>query len=514
MSQPRRILRSLAAATLAALLPASSARAGWTAGFVAVPELSEHAPSAAPIGNSRSDELRLFAVTRALVSSQPGLAERRFKRVVGQPLQGWASWIHRGKPAGAPDPAQWRRFLPVTSMHPYLGKDVFGLFDFPDGSATEKIGIAHLSSTTTGNPPYATIFGWAPTQNPPGGISPELFNPQTIASTVSEFDVFGTNSDDGRPSIAGRTELLRLHAHQTGGAWSYGHAENLGQPSIAKVRANVALGPNSTASAPLGVPSAPRHFVFVKAAVADHDRVTFAMGNATGGMFTWGIDLGSPTMERIVDGPLAVVWSGSACTFGCPVFSRIGIWVTTFNRKTDRFELHERHFDAYTNTMSDPMQPGQWSPWQSFGGPPGLDSHTKFRMTSGLVWYEGSTQKINLFGYTDSDPDSSLPERLVDFFWDGGAWRWGSAPSTPPSGAGFRTMSSTVLQSPLVPPRTYVRLSVFGRTSGTADPGATDVGHIWERYYVIENGVHTGWAWKDLSYECVRDGQPPFCTGR
>ena len=64
MSKPRPIVRQLAAATLAALLPVSSARASWTAQYVAVPELSEHAPGAAPIGKSDSDELRLFAVTK------------------------------------------------------------------------------------------------------------------------------------------------------------------------------------------------------------------------------------------------------------------------------------------------------------------------------------------------------------------------------------------------------------------------------------------------------------------
>ena len=513
MKRPRSTFRQLAAATLAALLPVSSAYAGWTATYVARADISEHAPGAAPIGASDSDELRLFAVTRAYLAFQSGLGERRFKRVAGHPEQGWASWIHRGRPAGAAEPAQWRRFLPVTSVHPYIGRDVFGFFDFPDTAGDEKVAIAHLAPPSTGSQPYASVFSWGPAQNPPAAVAPDLFNPQTIASTVSDFDVFGTNSEDGRPSGFGRTELLRLHAHAGATGWTFGPAQTLGQPKLAGTTVNVSLGPNAAVTAPMGLPSTPRAFVFVKGALADHDRVTFATGNASGGTFSWGIDLGSPTMERIVDGPLAVVWSGTVCAVTCTGFARIGIWVTTFNRNTDRFELFERHFDAYTTTSSDPNNTAQWTAWQSFGSPPGLDARTKFRMTSGLVWYLGSTQRINLFGYTDSD-GSGLPERLVEFYWDGGAWRWGSAPTTPPSGAGFRTMSSTVLQSPLAPPRTYVRLSVFGRTGGTADPGATDVGHIWERYYVIEDGVHTGWAWNDLSYECVQDGQPPFCIGR
>lgn len=512
MRQQHSTVRQLAAATLAALLPVSSVHASWTTRYIAVPELSEHAPGAAPIGKSDSDELRLFAVTHAYLTSQKGLAERRFKRVSGRPDLGWATWIHRGKPAGATDPAQWRRFLPVTSLHPYLGTDVFGLFDFPDASGAEKIGIAHLTPPATGNPPYASVFRWDATQNPPGGISPELFNPRAIASIPSEFDAFGTNSDDGRPSAVGRTELLRLHAHWNAGSWSYSPAQNLGRPSLAQGQANVALGPNSTATAPLGALATVRNLVFVKAALADHDRVTFAWGDATGGAFAWGIDLGNPTAERIVDGPLAVKWGGSFCAATCTTFSRIGIWITTFNRKTSRFELHERHFDAYQAASSDPTQIAQWSPWQSFGTPTGLDPRTPFRMTSGLVWFDGPTQRINLFGYADAD--SSGPERLVDFYWDGGGWHWGSVLTTPPTGAGFRTMSSTVLQSPSTPPRNYVRLSVFGRTGGTADPDGTSVGHIWERYYVIENGVHTGWSWNDLSYECVQDGLPPICVGR
>lgn len=512
MNTLRSLARPLGATLLAALLSGSPADAGWTTRYVAAPELSEHAPGAAPIGASNSDELRLFAVTRAFPASLDGLGERRFKRVVGRPDQGWASWIHRGRPAGAADPDQWRRFLPVTSVHPTIGRDVFGFLDFPDSAGDEKVAIAHLAPPSTGMPPFASVFSWGPAQNPPAAVSPDLFNPQTIASTVSDFDVFGTNSDDGRPSTVGRTELLRLHAHAGPTGWTFGPAQNVGRPSLMGNQANVSLGPNSAVTAPMGLPSAPRTFVFVKAALPDHDRVTFATGDATGSPLSWGIDLGAPAAERIVDGPLAVVWSGTVCAVTCTGFARIGVWVTTFNRNADRFELWERHFDAYTNTTSDPNRIAQWTAWQSFGSPPGVNGRTKFRMTSGLVWYQGSTQRINLFGYTDSD--SSGPERLLDFYWDGGSWLWGAAPTTPPGGAGFRTVSSTVLQSPIVPPRTYVRLSVFGRTGGTADPGATGVGHVWERYYVIENGVHTGWAWNDLSYECVQDGQLPWCLGR
>lgn len=498
MRQTHSLLPLLAA--LGSLLGPAAAVAQTTASNFAVPNISEHSPGAAAIRRSNSNELRLFAVSRQ------GLSERHFLRVPGSPDAGWFAWEHQGKPdATASDPAQWRRFLAMTSGWGGTGLDVFGFFDFPENSGDEKIGIAHLSTRSTGGPPYALDFWWEGVQRPPGGIFPELFNPRAVAvsDTSSELDVFGTNSDDGRPSAFGTTPLLRLHGHQSAPAtWSFS-AQNLGQPRINGASANVSLGPQSTATAVLGRPPAPpatTHFVFVKASLPTEDRVTFATGDLVGGAFTWGIDLGLPRVGQMVDAPLVVSYDLNGC-YGCVGFRRITVWVTMFDRDAGRHSLWERHFDARTNVPSDPRQMAQWSPWQTFGSPAGLDSRTPFRLTSGLVWFQGSTLRINMFGYTDSD--GAGPERIVEFYWSGGGWFWG-APSlrTPPSGAGVRTMSATVLQS-AISNSTYTRLSVFARTGGTGNPGATDVGHVWELYDVIENGRDSGWRWLDLSYECA-----------
>lgn len=491
---------ALAAAALGALFTLSPAAADWSAANIAVPEISEHAPGAAAIRRSNSDELRLFAITRR------GLSERHFVRKPGQPSQGWFDWRHDGKPAGMPaDPAQWRRFLPVTSGWASLGTDVFTFFDFPDTSGAEKIGIGHLTSRPA-SPPFALDFQWQP-ENPMFGVFPELFNPQTVASDngFNGMDVFGTNSDDGRPG--GTTSLLRLHGGPTPMGTTFS-PQNIGRPMINGASASVALGPQATATAILGQrvgPPVVRHMVFVKAHLAAEDHVTFAIGDTTGGPFTWGIDLGAPKVGFLVDSPLAVSYSWTECS-DCRPIKRVTVWVTTFDRTADRHTLWERHFDARDNRPSDPGQIAEWSPWQTFGSPAGLASRTPFRLTSGLVWYQNSALRINMFGYTDGDTDG--PERIVEFYWDPNGWHWGS-PSlrTPPSGAGVRTMSATVLQSPQSAP-TYTRLSVFARTGGTADPVATDVGHIWELYYVIENGVGSGWKWNDLSFECVSNPFP------
>ncbi|MCM3878463.1 MAG: hypothetical protein NEA02_18845 [Thermoanaerobaculia bacterium] len=499
MRQTHSLLSLLAA--LASLLGPAASAGQTTADNFAIPDISEHSPAAAAIRRSNSNELRLFAV------SKQGLSERHFLRVPGKPDDGWFSWKHEGKPDPmAQDPAKWCRFLPMTSGWGSAGPDVFGFFGFPGVSGDEKIGIAHLTSRNIASPPYALDFQWEAAQNPPGGIFPELFNPRTVVSndTSLEFDVFGTNSDDGRPSAHGNTPLLRLHGHKSGPAtWSF-TAQNLGQPRINGSSANVSLGPQSTATAILGQsvgPAVVRHFVVAKASLPAEDRVTFATGDLVGGPFTWGIDLGLPRVGQMVDAPLVVAYDWKDCSSCQANFKRITVWITMFDRDAARHTLWERHFDAKANVPSDPRQIAQWSPWQTFGSPAGLDPRTPFRLTSGLVWFQGSTMRINMFGYTDGD--AAGPERIVEFYWPGNAWFWGN-PSlrTPPSGAGVRTLSASVLQS-AVPNPAYTRLSVFARTGGTSNPGTTDVGHVWELYDVIENGKDSGWRWLDLSFECV-----------
>ncbi|MEO8585267.1 MAG: hypothetical protein ABI584_03840 [Acidobacteriota bacterium] len=495
-------------AGLASLLGPAAAIAQTTADNFAIPDISEHSPGAAAIRRSNSNELRLFAV------SKQGLSERHFLRVPGAPDAGWFAWKHQGKPvATASDPAQWRRFMPMTAEWGSQGPDAFGFFDYPQVSGGEKLGIGHLSSRNIASPPYATDFQWETAQNPPGGIAPELFNPRTVVSndTSLELDVFGTNSDDGRPSAHGVTPLLRLHGHKSAPAtWSF-TPQNLGQPKINGVAANVSLGPQSTATALLGQsigPAVARHFVVVKASLPAEDHVTFATGDLVGGPFTWGIDLGLPRVGQMVDAPLVVAYEWKDCPSCYGTYKRITVWVVMYDRSADRHILSERHFDAKANAPSDPGQIAQWSPWQSFGSPAGLDGRTPFRLTSGLLWFQGSTLRINMFGYTDGD--AAGPERIVEFYWSGNGWYWGS-PSlrTPPSGAGVRTLSATVLQSALPNP-IYTRLSVFARTGGTSNPGATDVGHVWELYDVIENGKDSGWKWLDLSFECIWGD--PGCT--
>jgi hypothetical protein len=120
---------------------------------------------------------------------------------------------------------------------------------------------------------------------------------------------------------------------------------------------------------------------------------------------------------------------------------------------------------------------GDWGDWRSWGSPPGAGTGggSGFHLTSVVVWYEGTTLRINLFGYTDAELPSGTnhPGRLgveghlINFWWDGLGWRWSETVPVP-SNLPFRTISSVVFAGD-----GRTRISVFGRDSA---------GTIFERF--------------------------------
>jgi hypothetical protein len=457
---------------------------------VVYPPVSEHAPRAATLRTSGQNALELFAVTKS------GLSHRQFVRVPGQvaPGAGWANWIHHGAPGpNAGPPEGWRRSLPVTGGWFGQGQDVLAFFDVPDTASLEKLAVADLG-TYSGTPPLPTSFAFT-LQSPgtgTGGFLVERFNPRTLLVNTSsdQLDVFGTSDDVHAPDVHTlHTPLLRLHGTRTGpSAWTYS-AASLGQPpfTVNGVQAEAAVGPQAGATfnlqAVLGTPAVPTHLVFVKAQFASEDHVTFVTGPASGGAFSWGIDLGSPRPgAQIVDEPLALFYQWGSIT-------RVCVFATAVNRTTGRFEVFERHFDTVPGTS--PSTPAAWTAWQSFGAPSGLASQLPFRLSTAVTWYQGSTLRINLFGHSDSDP--TVPERMVEFYWNGSSWQWGAL-RTPPNGTGIRATSAVVLQS-----TGYTRISVFGRTGGDATFAGSAT--VWETYWVSDGGIEHDWQWYDLSWE-------------
>ena len=452
----------------------------FTNADVAYPPVSEHEPRAATLRTGGQNGLELFAVTKS------GLSHRQFVRVPGQIDGGWGSWVHHGTPsANAGPPEGWRRSLPVTGGWAGQGQDELAFFDVPDSSASEKIAVADLGGYS-GAPPLPTSFAFS-LESPgsgTGGFPAERFNPRTVLSSSSsdQVDVFGTSDDVGATNV--NAPLLRLHGTRTApGAWSF-TPTNLGQPpfSVNGAQAVARVGPQAGATFLLGIPAVATHLVFVKAQFQAEDHVTFVFGPASSGTFAWGIDLGSPKPgAQIVDEPLALYYPWGTIT-------RVCVFATVFDRTTGRYGLFERHYDT---TAPTPTNPAAWTAWQPFFAPAGLASPTPFRLTTAVTWYQGSTLRINMFGYTDSD--GSGPERMIEVYWNGNSWGWG-AMRNPPNGAGIRATSAVVLQSP-----GYLRITVIGRTAG--DATFTGSASIWEMYWTSENGTDYGWTWNDLSWE-------------
>ncbi|MDR4496180.1 MAG: hypothetical protein R3B74_17535 [Nitrospirales bacterium] len=189
-----------------------------------------------------------------------------------------------------------------------------------------------------------------------------------------------------------------------------------------------------------------------------------------------GVPLSHPRDKQRVDSirpPIAVsrVENG---IFKINMFSVMAVSEQTLNGLKTRWELWERHYNGT-----------QWEPWQAHGPAPGISYVLEgsgeyvygkgFRISSGVVWTDGNTLRINLFGRTDEEG------HLIEYFWDGGTWRWASN-RVHPGGERFHTNSSAVYD--------YANgeyISVVGRTTS---------GEIWEFYW--DAPARSQWEWRKL----------------
>jgi hypothetical protein len=201
-------------------------------------------------------------------------------------------------------------------------------------------------------------------------------------------------------------------------------------------------------------------------------------GTATGWCWT---DLGAPAGTTEMRTPTAVVYPmGSA--------RRVAVFVPV--QRNGRWELWGRYSDDRRT----------FNGWQNFGTPPQLTytgvSRAGFDLSAGVVYWQGSTLRINLFGTTTpyDHASSGLTAHggghLMELFWDGASWRWGldqqppgshtwnvQEQSTQVTGPRIQTMSASVVDTP-----SWERISVFGED---------EFGRTWELAW---NGG--GWAWQ------------------
>jgi hypothetical protein len=173
--------------------------------------------------------------------------------------------------------------------------------------------------------------------------------------------------------------------------------------------------------------------------------------------------------------------------------TEVSVFISGQNRITGIWELYERHWNG--EDIDD------WEDWRNWGRPPsvaiendaGFSNHG-FRMTCSVVWYSGRTLRINLFGCTSvfQEPSEFFQGgQLIEFWWDGNTWRWGSqAPEeafTPVriDNSGFMSAVPLEVSSAVVTQKdSRTHISVFGLDIN---------GTIWERFW--DSHTNTAWTW-------------------
>jgi len=300
------------------------------------------------------------------------------------------------------------------------------------------------------------------------------FDPRTgytwRSGTTPRLNIFGLGSRR-LFGIALRPQLREFWWDGTGWRWT-----DHGRPPDSK---EIKLGPQS-AIWPAGNNN---QFAYVFVAAVDEDpgaparlwaRYWHVHDYPT---WDWAEDLGHPDDVTRMREPL--VFSYQDAVTGQP---HISVFVVGFDRNAKRWKLLNRYWHD-----------GDWEDWESWGHPDGVGNGygSGFYLTSGVVWHEGATLRINLFGYTDThhpgggfgpgtDPAANqlgVRGHLINFWWDGAIWQWGETVACP-SGHPFLTASSVAFSKD-----GRHRISVFGRSQGS----------VWERYWDTAEALE--WRW-------------------
>ncbi|MEZ4331999.1 MAG: hypothetical protein R3F35_09590 [Myxococcota bacterium] len=468
-------------------------------------ELSRHLPAAGVRKYSRyvgflrwetTHTLSIFAETRQGISSRTWKSDTRR----------WSDWYHHGNPLGAPiqrisgsgdspgidtgiailpgwSPtfSDWSVYQGVArpSTNPMFEVDFqSGLHQLDPVSRTTTIGQSR--------PGFATASG--------GQVPFDFrhFDPQASLSMASPVGaarslrhVYGTAVPRGHVRSsrfnAANVPLVELRReHDTAPQWI-----DHGRPPGVD---GVAVGPGSATSilhdylnAPNAVDREEQRYVFVATNPVEDgygeglngDEVFYRRGNSQGE--TWNA-LGSAG-GLVYGAPLAIPYYT-----GVPIAGGLGriVVFATVRDGNGRYVLKSRFHDGH----------GWDAQWAHWGAPTGLGGD-KFKLTSAVVWWNGTPNqmanlRINAFGY--SEENGSRAGQLVEFHWDGGAWRF-ATPRTAPDGQSFRTSHAAVIDE-----GTRDRIVVVGRTS---------TGRIYEFAREIESGQIVSERWTDLSSEPI-----------
>ena len=204
-----------------------------------------------------------------------------------------------------------------------------------------------------------------------------------------------------------------------------------------------------------------------------NDPEVFYRTSTDGQNWSWG-SLGAPDgVNNIYGPPVAAKYYDALPAAGGK--GRVVVYVTARQGQGD-WELWQQ----YHNGTS-------WQGWTKVGQPPSIGGR-KFKLTSAVVWYEGTPNtwnalRINFFGY--SEEYNGTPRHLVEWRWNGSYWGFGPSRQAP-DGRDLRTLSSAVIDQ-----GSTDRVVVFTRS---------DTGRIWE-FSREHSGGGFSERWEDLSWE-------------
>jgi len=509
------LLRSVFGLGLVALAYANSAEAQLTIGGnlqlrtdanVVSQELSRHLPASGVRKYTRHVSGLTWQTVHTMAimaETTQGLSSRTWK----SDTRAWTDWVHHGNPLGAPiqripgsgDTAGIDTGLTLIPGFTVGGNDFVayqgvGLpATLPTMEVSFKTGLHQVD-------PVARVLvpgQFVPANNTVG--SPTLpavfrhFNPVAFTTSPSPGNaansirhVFGTGVPRGHVRstrfLGADIPLLELRRDHDS---QFPTFVNHGKPAGAT---GVAVGPSGATkvihnylSAPNAVDREEQRYVFVATNPIEDgvgeglngDQVAYLRTNSQG--TTWNA-LGSPG-AFVYGGPLAIPYYTNVPIAGG--LGRIVVFASVRN-PNGSYVLKSRFHDGN----------GWDASWQHWGAPVELGGD-KFKLTSAVVYWNGAANqmanlRINAFGY--SDEVSGRPGKLVEFFWDGAAWRF-AAPRLAPDGQSFRTTHSTVIED-----GTRDRIVVVGRTS---------TGRIYEFVRELDGGQLVSEGWTDLSFEPI-----------
>jgi hypothetical protein len=425
---------------------------------IAASQLQSFAPR--PYVDPATQTMEIYVVTTN------GLYARRFWS------QGWHNWASFGVPAGVPAPAPtsgtsdgWDTGMAVVAGPTANQRDVF--FGYTSGSSGPavrvRVDLGNLSS-------QAHVI---PTPSPHPSMSVgagAMFN--------GAAHVFGESLPNGTPNthfatldnpIEHLTDVNPTFVDHAGASVN----QFVGPGALVQLRRNPAVDMNDSlflyaANELHEVTDSTNTFVPVFT-----DVVTRKLDDAS-----W-TSLGAPAHVASDGSADPGVLAGQPYAFGFYWADPSQTAAAQMNVFAVARDAHSYQYRLFGRGMFN----GNLEPaWTDYGVPPTVGVDEPFNIYAAMVYWDGpryaSNLRTNLWGLTRGG-------KLIEFYWDGGAWQWGQVIPTAPDGAVFTAISSTVVDQ-----GSYKRQSLFARTA---------TGRIYEYSWVYNNGTQNGWNWLDLT---------------